>query len=104
MERLKSADDPEVQIHWPVIDINGIDAKDHSKSASLQLADIAATAIAAGLEPDKYGNTEWRYAEIMKSRIYERKNNYFSYGMKFFPKHTDLELSEEQKIATRLFG
>lgn len=103
MEKLKSFGEGDVEIHWPVIDIVGIEAKDHSKSASLQLADVSASSIAAGFEPDQYGNTEWRYAEIMRATVYHRKKNYFSYGLKFFPKHTELTLSKEQASAVRLF-
>jgi len=43
----------DTSVHWPVIDIEGIEAQDHSRRAGLQLADVGASAFAAGLEPDK---------------------------------------------------
>ena len=64
--------------------------KDHSKSASLQLVDIAASAIATGVEQDKYGNCEARYAEHLRKIIYCRASNYFSYGVKFLPNHNSI--------------
>lgn len=103
MGRLKNKTDDDVQIHWPVIDINGIEAQSHSASAGLQLADTAASAVAAAFEPDRYDHTEYRYLETIRRSIYHRRGNYFSYGMKFFPKHSSLSLSREQSIAISLF-
>lgn len=104
LHRLHAADDPEINIHWPVIDIDdGIDAKDHSTNAGLQLADAIASAFASGIELDKYGNCECRYAEIMKRIIYERHGNYFSYGVKMVPRHTAMELTPEQARMINIF-
>jgi len=93
---LKSSSDSEVNIHWPVIDVDGIEAIDHSRRASLQLADIVASAFACGIEPDMFGNCERRYAEELKRVVYERKGNYLSYGLKLLPKHTDIDLTNDQ--------
>jgi hypothetical protein len=95
--RLKTSSDNDVNIHWPVIDIDGIEAKDHSSRASLQLADIVASAFACGIEPDMFGNCERRYAEELKRIVYERKGNYLSYGLKMLPKHTDIVLGNDQQ-------
>lgn len=103
MTHLTSAVDNEVRIHWPVIDIGAIEAREHSKSASLQIADIVASSFANAFEQDRYGNSEWRYAELLKRIVYNRKNNFLSYGMKFHPSIKDLQLSDEQKRAITLF-
>ena len=86
----------QTSVHWPVIDINGIDAKDHSTRAGLQLADIVASAFANGFEPDRYGNCESRYAELLKPVVYERGGNYLSYGVKVVPTHTEMDLNDQQ--------
>ena len=74
MLRLKA--DPTVQIHWPVIDIDEIEAKDHSTRAGLQLADVIASAFGAAVELDNFGNCERRYAETLRPIVYGRYGNY----------------------------
>ncbi|RUW22237.1 DUF3800 domain-containing protein [Mesorhizobium sp. M4B.F.Ca.ET.215.01.1.1] len=96
LERLKADESGEVRIHWPVIDIGAVSAADHSKSASLQLADAIASAMAAGFEPDRYGNCEPRYAETLKPITYHRKKNYLSYGVKIVPPHDECGLNQQQ--------
>lgn len=96
LERLKSSPDQDVRIHWPVIDIKSVTAADHKSSASLQLADAIASAFAAGLEPDKYGNCEPRYAETLKPIVYNRSKNYLSYGVKIVPGSESCNLNKQQ--------
>ena len=66
---LKGTYDPDIQIHWPVIDIDGVEAVDHGQRFGLQLADLAISGLRAALEPDAYGNVEPRFAEMMKGRV-----------------------------------
>lgn len=104
LERLKGTADADVQINWPVIDIEAIEAKDHSTRAGLQIADFMATAITAGIEPDPYGNCELRYAETLRQHIYHRRGNFLSYGMKIVPRFDAIPLSDQQLAFVRLFG
>jgi hypothetical protein len=85
LRRLKNADDPEIQIHWPVIDIDGIEAQDHNRRYGLQLADMAIGGLRSALEFDRYGNLEPRFAEELKPCVYERGGNFLSYGAKTVP-------------------
>lgn len=103
LQRLKDSADPDIKVHWPVIDIDGIDAKDHSTHAGLQLVDTVASAFASGVEPDKYGNCECRYAENLKRVVYERNGNFLSYGVKIVPRHTEMEITPEQARMIELF-
>ena len=103
LQVLRNTLDDTVRIHWPVIDVDGIEAKDHSASAGLQLADIAASAITAGVESDYFGNCEKRYAEIIKPVIYNRSNNYLSYGLKIVPRPEEMLLSDQQLTFIDLF-
>jgi hypothetical protein len=103
MTRLQQQD---TEIHWPCIDVDGIDAKDHSRSASLQLADTVAHAFACGVELDPYGGSEYRYAEALRRRTYSRglgPNRYLSYGVKIVPNVDNLNLSEDQVRFVDLF-
>jgi len=103
LERLRGTTDQEINIHWPVIAIDGISALDHSTKAGLQLADAIAAGFAAGVEPDRYGNCECRYAEILKPIVYNRGGNYLSYGSKFVPNPADMQLTDQQQRMVQLF-
>ena len=104
LNRLKDAPSEEVRIHWPVIDIDAVKALDHSKLASLQLADIVASSFASGVEPDAYGNIETRYAELLRPVTYSHKGNYLSYGMKPVPNADKCMLTEDQENFFQIFG
>jgi hypothetical protein len=104
LRRLREAADPEIKIHWPVIDIEGIEAHDQPARLGLQLADIAVSGLTWGLEPDFYGNCEPRFARALKPIVYHRAGNYMSYGTKMVPAHERLEFSAEQRPFLDLFG
>jgi len=95
--------DPEARIYWPVIDVDGISAESHSKMAGLQLADCGASAIAAAVEPDMYGNVEGQYLNLLARRLYERKGNYLSYGLKFLPSIDGANLTSQQEACFQAF-
>lgn len=101
---LWDASDPEIQIHWPVIDIDGIEAHDQPAKFGLQLADIAVSGLTWALEPDTYGNCEPRFATALKPRVYNRQGNYMSYGTKMVPACDKIQLTEQQKPFLDLFG
>lgn len=101
LQHLKDAQ--ETEVFWPVIDIEAVDAQDHSRNAGLQLVDAVASSFANAVEPDLFGNCEPRYAEILKRVTYCRQGNYLSYGVKLVPKHEDCGLSVEQNRLITLF-
>lgn len=51
----------------------------------LQLADIAASALFAAIDPGKLGITERRYLDELAPLIYRRRGNVMSYGLKVLP-------------------
>lgn len=104
LSRLRETNNDDVTIHWPVIDIDAVDAQDHSRLASLQLTDAIASSFAAAVEPDRYGNCEPRYAELLKPITYNRRGNYLSYGVKLVPRHENCNLTAQQQGVIRLFG
>lgn len=75
VQRLKDAADPDIRIHWPVIDIEAIEAEDHGKRSGLQIADLVMSGITAAVEPDFYGNVEPRLAKMLRPVVYHRRNN-----------------------------
>jgi len=94
LRRLK--DHSETTIHWPAIDIDAVDAQDHSRWAGLQIADCGTSAIAAAFEHDMYGNVEGSYIRELARNIYNRKGNYLSYGLKILPTLEDANLDQVQ--------
>lgn len=96
-------DNNETQIHWPVIDIQSVDAQDHSRLAALQIADCGVSAIAAAIEPDPYGNVEYAYLHELAGNIYNRKGNYLSYGLKTLPALDQAGLSAAQAAGLQRF-
>lgn len=103
LELLRGRDDPDIQIHWPVIDIEGVEAHDQSERYGLQIADLAVSGLTWGLEPDYYGNCEPRYARTLKPNVYQRYGNYFSYGCKVVPSCDRLPITDQQREFVRLF-
>lgn len=101
---LRNMDDPSIKIHWPVIDIDGIEAHDHGARFGLQIADVVTSGLTAALEPDFYGNVEPRYARLLKQQVYCRNKNYMSYGTKMFPPADQLQLSDQQREFVTIFG
>lgn len=101
---LRDVDDPEIRIHWPVVDIMGIEAHDQPARFGLQLADIAVSGLTWALEPDHFGNCEPRFARALKPIVYHRGNNYMSYGTKMVPPPDRLELTDQQQPFVEIFG
>jgi hypothetical protein len=95
--------DPTVRVHWPVIDIDGVSALDHSRSAGLQLVDCVASAFASAVEPNFYGNCERQYAEILRPVTYRYNAKFLSYGVKLVPRPEQMALSDQQKKFVELF-
>lgn len=85
LNHLRATDDPEIIIHWPVIDIEGIESFDQASRFGLQLADLAISGLCNALEPDFYGNCEPRFSRMLKQNVYERGGNFLSYGAKLVP-------------------
>lgn len=101
LRRLKNNHD--TQIHWPVIDIDAVDAQDHSRIAALQIADCGVSAITAAIEPDPYSNVEHTYLHELAGNIYNREGNFFSYGLKTLPALDQADLSPAQAACFQRF-
>lgn len=102
--KLKNNQNSNVRIHWPVIDIDAVEAQDHSRMAALQLADIAASAFSSAVEYDRYGNCENRYAAVLKPITYKHKGAFIGYGLKFVPNDEDCGLCPKQSRILAEFG
>lgn len=101
LRRLRDHED--TSVHWPVIDIEAVQAQDHSRLAGLQIADCGTSAIAAAIEQDQYGNIENSYLREIAGNIYNRTGNYLSYGLKLLPQIDDAGLNSAQADAFQQF-
>jgi len=73
---------PPLKISWIHLD-HDIEILSKEKSRMLQAADLVCGALSDALEYSQLGNIEPRYILELKDRIYRRRGNLFSYGLKF---------------------
>lgn len=62
--------DVEADIRWRVFHGHAFRLKGVKELELLQVADIAASAVFKGIEPDRFGNVEPRYANELRPRLY----------------------------------
>ncbi len=62
--------DVEADIRWQVFHGHAFRLKGVKELELLQVADIAASAVFKGIEPDRFGNVEPRYANELRPRLY----------------------------------
>ncbi len=76
----------EVDIRWHVFGRHPFRVDSPSAVELLQLADTSASALFRAVEPDAFGNTEPRYLEELRTKLYRREpGQVTSYGLKVFP-------------------
>ena len=84
------------EIEWASLNPNGGAIDRPANCGPLQLADIAASAVAAAFEPDRFGNLETRYLVELGPKLYRRTGWPLTVsGLKLFP-----QLGEEETRAT----
>lgn len=92
----KSSD--EVRIDWNVIHTEQVQS--HSvKLRGMQIADAVASGFYHGVELDKYGYSEPRYAQMLHPTVYQRKGRHVGYGIKLFPRETHQLIKEESHLS-----
>jgi len=84
-QNLKKMSAIDCKVQWSALDPHGGRIDQPNRIEYLQLADIAASATFAAFEPDAYGNLEPRYLQELAPRLYRRKGNLTSYGLKMHP-------------------
>jgi hypothetical protein len=73
------------QIKPGVIDINRMSCQNVGQLKLLQVSDICNSSCFNAFEFDQYGYYDERYLLGLSNKIYRRKGNLFSYGLKFLP-------------------
>lgn len=83
---LKEQSDPmDVRIDWSVVDPDHVSAVNHEQLAGLQVADAVASSLYYAVQPNRYGETEEKYAALLKPTFYRHKTKAVGYGVKFWP-------------------
>ena len=98
--RLKEKDaegeDPS-DIDWSVIDIEAVEALDHSRRAGLQIADTPPSAFLRSVCPDHYGGYEPHYAKLLEPRMMQTANGIIiGSGVKPVPRLDQMTLAPAQ--------
>jgi hypothetical protein len=82
----------DIGIRWSVFAGHPFRIESPRSVELLQVADIAASALFRAVEPDAFENTETRYLEELRPKLYRRGDGQItSYGLKVFPS----EVAEE---------
>jgi len=88
-----------VTIDWSVIDPAHIRPVEHSQLAGLQVADAVASSLFAAVNPNRYGDTEDRYARLIFPTVYRHKGDALGYGIKFWPGDFDALKAQNPHLA-----
>ncbi len=87
-----------VTIDWDVISENSVSAFNPSKRMGLQLADAVASSVFKALEVDAFGYTEPRYAQMLTAKYYRHRGNIKGYGIKLWPRQTEVHTDLGQSL------
>ncbi len=78
--------DPRFDLSWDVMNVAEITSYPNKVRAGLQLADIAASAFFAGVEPTTAGTVDSRYAKLLLPRIcHNGQHRSYGFGVKLMP-------------------
>lgn len=93
LERIK----PVRSIDWSVFSPDDIKVENHRLWAGLQLADVATSATAAGLEPNTYGHYEPRYGLLLAKRYLATRKSILNSGLTLLPPIGSCPLDDAQR-------
>lgn len=83
-------------IVWRTLDVDQIEVENHSKRAGLQLADCITSAFYAAVEPNRFGNYETRYADLLRGNVIHKKGNALNHGVAPVPHWAKCAADEAQ--------
>lgn len=80
------------EIDWSTIDPDRVRAAQHRRYRGLQIADCIASSFFQGLEHNRYGFTEGRYAVALRPIMWSQHRSFSGAGIKLFPREAQLAL------------
>lgn len=81
---------PVRSIDWSALNPEDVKVEDHPNRAGLQIADVATSAVYNALEPNLYGDTKSRYAELLKPRLLKYKSRIENCGITIVPRKCEI--------------
>lgn len=94
----------ETEIDWSSIVPAQVKSLPHAQRKGLWIADAVASAYWHGLEPNRHGFTEPRYAQMLRPVIWSRKKSFAGIGLKLWPAEATAALSQEHHAWLNDFG
>jgi hypothetical protein len=79
------ADALSLNFSWRCLDPDHVRAVQHAQLAGLQVADAVASGLFAALNPNRFGDTETRYAQLLQPTFRRHKGVVLGFGLKFWP-------------------
>lgn len=89
----------DVGIDWSVVKREQVVSIPHDQRRGLQMVDAIASSYFQALNPNRFGDTEDRYARIIHPLVFAPFGKYRSYGLKFFPGAVERLLMKEERFA-----
>jgi len=93
----KEAIPPVRSIVWDVLDPTSISVENHSIRAGLQIADVVTSATYGAIDPNQFGFTEPRYANLLRSRYLRKGGRALNCGITIIPPLDKSPLSDAQR-------
>ncbi|GAB5561828.1 MAG: hypothetical protein SynsKO_34750 [Synoicihabitans sp.] len=84
---------------WKHIDPEHVRAVQHTQLAGLQLADTVASGLYAALAPNRFGDTEDRYARLLEPTFRRYKGVVLGFGLKFWPEDFETMKPKDPHLA-----
>jgi hypothetical protein len=81
---------PKRSINWSALNPEDVRVEDHSNRAGLQIADVATSATHNALETNIYGDTEPRYATLLRNRFLRENGRVSNCGLTIVPYSTSI--------------
>lgn len=79
-------DREQTSIDWAVVNPDHVRAVQHEQMAGLQIADAVAHSLYDAASPNRFGDTEDKYARLILPTLYRHKGGKaIGYGLKFWP-------------------
>ena len=88
----------DIRIDFAHVPIAKLKTQTPGRSMGLQLADATAGAFFNALERDRFGNTEYRYAQVLSPILYRHEGTLHGYGFKVIPGTVSTVLPQQEGL------
>lgn len=86
LRQLRSGAIPGVRVRWDALDCDGLQALPHHARMGLQIADAVASSMWCGVNRNRFGHVEPRYAKELAGVVYRHESAALGFGIELFPR------------------